>query len=508
MTDPAAPAVATTDAADALNAVDVINAEAAGLSDADGDRDEPPQHLVLDAADPAAYSSLRRPATPRAQRYELGRSLRRRAGRATLGHWDPPADRIDPVDLVVATNEGRVPRLVPVRIGRRASSPFAFLRGAAAIMAEDFARLPATGITPVICGDAHVGNVGFYASPERDLVFDLNDFDEAHPGAWEWDLRRLVASVWMAGRQNGSGEAQCGDAVARCVRSYRDHLAHLAEQPLLERAYERVDLERLRGAATDPTTVHEIERAVRRARSKTSDRALPRFTQDVGGARRIVEEPPLITRPDEDRVDQIVDALDEYLTTLSTQWRRVVGGYRVVDVAHKVVGVGSVGLRAYIALLEGSSSDDVLFLQLKQARRSVVAKFVHGDRAWHDHQGQRVVQYQKALQTVSDPLLGWTSIGERQYYVRQFRDMKGAVVVDGIDDAALADYAGVCGLLLAKGHARTSGASMIAGYLGRSDKVVEALCRFARRYADQTEQDHAALLAAIRRGVVPAESGI
>jgi hypothetical protein len=292
------------------------------------------------------------------------------------------------------------------------------------------------------------------------------------------------------------------------VCAYRDHLANLAEQPLLERAYERVDLDRLRGAATDPATLHEIERAARRARRKTSDRALPRFTQDVGGARRIVEEPPLITRPDEDRVEQIVDALDGYLTTLSTQWRRVVGGYRVVDVAHKVVGVGSVGLRAYIALLEGSSSDDVLFLQLKQARRSVVAKFVHGDRAWHAHQGQRVVQYQKALQTVSDPLLGWTSIGERQYYVRQFRDMKGAVVVDGIDDAALADYAGVCGLLLAKGHARTSGASMIAGYLGRSDKVVEALCRFARRYADQTEQDHAALLAAIRRGVVPAESGI
>jgi hypothetical protein len=221
-----------------------------------------------------------------------------------------------------------------------------------------------------------------------------------------------------------------------------------------------------------------------------------------------VEEPPLITRPAEGRVEEIVEALDGYLTTVSSQWRRVLGGYRVVDVAHKVVGVGSVGLRAYIALLEGSSSDDVVFLQLKQARRSVVAKFVHGDRAWHAHQGQRVVQYQKALQTVSDPLLGWTSVGERQYYVRQFRDMKGAVVVEGIDAAALADYAGVCGLLLAKGHARTSGASMIAGYLGRSEKVVNALSRFARRYADQTERDHAALSVAIQRGLLPAEHGI
>jgi hypothetical protein len=262
VTDPARPTSAVTDAADALNAVDVINAAAASLSqaDVDGDRDER-QHLVLDAADPSSYSSLRRPATPRAERYALGRTLRQRAGRSTLGHWDPPADRTDPVDLVVAHNEGRVPRLVPVRIGRMASSPFAFLRGAAAIMAEDFVRLPATGILPVICGDAHLGNFGFYASPERDLVFDLNDFDEAHPGAWEWDLRRLVASVWMAGRQNGSAEAQCGAAVARCVQAYRDHLAHLAEQPLLERAYERVDLARLRSAATDSTTLHEIERA-------------------------------------------------------------------------------------------------------------------------------------------------------------------------------------------------------------------------------------------------------
>jgi uncharacterized protein (DUF2252 family) len=467
---------------------------------------------VLDdpvAGDAGSFASLRRPSTPRAERYALGRALRRRARRSSLGHWDPADDRIDPVDLVVATNSGRVPRLVPVRIGRMAASPFAFLRGAAAIMAEDFARMPSTGIVPVICGDAHLGNFGFYASPERDLVFDLNDFDEAHPGAWEWDMRRLVTSVWMAGRQNGSAEQQCGEAVARCVRAYRDHLALLAEQPLLERAYERVNLDRLRDAATDPATLLEIERAARRARRKTSDRALPRFTEGVAsGERRIVAEPPLITRPDDAQYERILDGLDTYLTTVSSQWARVLGGYRVVDIAHKVVGVGSVGLRAYIALCEGSSGGDVLFLQLKQARRSVVARFVHGDRAWHAHQGQRVVQYQQALQTVSDPLLGWTTVGRRQYYVRQFRDMKGAVVVDGLDAGALADYAGVCGLLLAKGHARTSGASMIAGYLGTSDRVVDALCRFARRYADQTERDHAALLAAIRRGVLPAESGI
>jgi hypothetical protein len=224
--------------------------------------------------------------------------------------------------------------------------------------------------------------------------------------------------------------------------------------------------------------------------------------------RRLVAEPPLITRPDAAQHERLLAALDEYLQTLPPQWRRVLGGYRVVDVAHKVVGVGSVGLRAYIALCEGSSPDDVVFLQLKQARRSVVARFLHGDRAWHDHQGQRVVQYQQALQTVSDPLLGWTTVGERQYYVRQFRDMKGAVVVEGMDAPGLADYAGVCGLLLAKGHARTSGASMIAGYLGHGDAAAKALRRFARAYADQTERDHAALLTAIARGVLPAEHGV
>jgi uncharacterized protein (DUF2252 family) len=477
--------------------------------ESDGDMTGPPAHLILEATDAGAFASLRRSSTPRAERYALGRRLRQQAPRSALGRWTPADGRTDPVDLVIATNHGRVDRLVPVRVGRMSASPFAFLRGAAAMMAEDFAGLPATGILPVICGDAHLSNFGFYASPERDLVFDLNDFDEAHPGAWEWDVRRLVASVWMAGRQNGSTESQCGDAVARCVRAYRDHLAHLAEQPLLERAYERVDIDRLRGAATDPATLHEIERAVRRARRKTSDRALPRFTEGgPNGGRRIVDDPPLITRPDDEQYERLAESLDGYLRTVSTQWARVLGGYRVVDIAHKVVGVGSVGLRAYLALCEGSSADDVLFLQLKQARRSVVARFVHGDQAWHAHQGQRVVEYQKALQTVSDPLLGWTTVGDRQYYVRQFRDMKGAVVVDGLDAAALADYAGVCGLLLAKGHARTSGASMIAGYLGGSDKAVEALCRFARRYADQTERDHAALLAAISRGVLPADPGI
>jgi uncharacterized protein (DUF2252 family) len=284
---------------------------------------------------------------------------------------------------------------------------------------------------------------------------------------------------------------------------------HLGGWPaeLLSRSYQRLDVDRLAQESSKPLRA-EIERAAKRARNRTSDRALPRFTEEIEGRRRIVEEPPLITRVPEPEAEELAAALDEYLLTLASHWRRVLGGYTIVDIAHKVVGVGSVGLRAYVALLEGSSPDDVVFLQLKQARRSVLARHVHGESAWHAHQGQRVVEYQQALQTVSDPLLGWTTVGERQYYVRQFRNMKGAVALDSIDAETLADYAGVLGHLLAKGHARTSGASMIAGYVGGSDNLDKAFCRFARAYADQTEADHAALVKAVERGKLPAERGV
>ncbi|BFU44320.1 DUF2252 domain-containing protein [Krasilnikovia sp. MM14-A1004] len=461
-------------------------------------------HLVLGTRREQGFASLRLDARPRAERYGLGRSLRERSPRGGLGHWAPGPDRVDPVHQLMAAHTGRVPELIPVRVGRMIASPYAFLRGSANIMADDFATLPHTGITPVICGDAHLGNFGFYASPERELVFDLNDFDEAHPGAWEWDLRRLATSVHVAGRQNGFAEAACGDAVLHCIAEYREQIGHLAEQPLLARCFDRLDVDRLRAAASKASFRDEIERAARRARRRTSDRALPRFTEQRDGTRRIVEEPPLITRPSPADQDRLAAALDGYLNTLPPHWARILGGYRIVDIAHKVVGVGSVGLRAYVALCEGSSPDDVIFLQLKQARRSVVARHQHGDAAWHRHQGQRVVEYQQALQTVSDPLLGWATIDDQQYYVRQFRDMKGAITVEGIDAPALADYAGVCGYLLARSHARTSGASMIAGYIGGSDKMDQMLCRFSRAYADQVESDHARLVDAVRRGILPA----
>jgi uncharacterized protein (DUF2252 family) len=451
---------------------------------------------------------LRTPLPTQDERYAAGRALRTRTPRGALGRWRPPEDRPDPVDLVEETHAGRLQRLVPLRVGRMAASPYAFLRGAAALMAEDFEGLPRTGVEPVICGDAHLGNFGFYASPERNLVFDLNDFDEAHPGPWEWDLRRLISSVWVAGRQNGLAEATCEDAALWCAAAYRRQLRGLAGQQLLTRSFDRLDIDRMRQELVDWSLRGEIERAANLARGRTSDRALPKLTRERGGARHIVDQPPVVTHVSEEKTGRLFDGLEAYLQTIPPHWRRVLGYYVVVDVAHKVVGVGSVGLRAFVALLQGNGPHDVLFLQLKQASRSCVARFVHGDTAWHAHQGQRVVEYQQTLQTVSDPLLGWTTVDGRDYYVRQFRDMKGAVTVDGMDGSALLDYARVCGTLLAKGHARSTGATVMSGYLGKGDAADRAFARFARAYADQTEADHQALLRAVKSGRLPAELGV
>jgi uncharacterized protein (DUF2252 family) len=441
------------------------------------------------------------------ERYAVGRALRDRVSRGQLGRWRPAADRPDPVDLIEQAHAGRLQQLVPLRVGRMAASPYSFLRGSATLMAEDFARLPRTGVEPVICGDAHLGNFGFYASPERDLVFDLNDFDEAHPGPWEWDLRRLTTSVWVAGRQNGLAEATCEDAALWCAAAYRRHIRWLAGQPLLSRSFDRLDIDRMRQEMADWSLRGEIERAATLARGRTSDRALPKLTREHQGVRRIRDQPPGVEHVSDEETDRLVGGLEAYLETLRPHWRRVVGYYVVVDLAHKVVGVGSVGLRAFVALLQGNGPHDVLFLQLKQARRSCVARFVHGDSAWHAHQGQRVVEYQQTLQTVSDPLLGWTTVDGRHYYVRQFRDMKGAVTVDGMDGSALVDYARVCGTLLAKGHARSTGSTVLSGYLGKGDAADRAFARFARAYADQTEADHQALLRAVKSGRLPAGPG-
>ena len=299
--------------------------------------------------DEKPYWSLRDPIPSRAQRQAKGRAVRKIVSRSQLGWWQPASNRLDPVDQIISSHEGRISRLIPVRVARMVISPYGFLRGSANVCAADCASLPSTGIMPVICGDAHLGNFGFYRSAEGELVLDLNDFDEAHPGCWEWDMRRLTASVWVAGRENNLSEHQCADAVFACVNAYRDELVLLSQMPLMARALLRVDLDRLNETVKDPALRDEVQRAARKARMRTSDRALPKLTEITDGTRHIVNDPPLVVRSSDSRREQITNALDDYLSTIPSPWRRVLGGYSIVDVAHKVVGVGSVGLRAFIA---------------------------------------------------------------------------------------------------------------------------------------------------------------
>lgn len=466
------------------------------------------QHQILPSMDNSAFYSVRKALPSRAERTEFGRALRVWLPHEELGQWDLNARRDDPIELIKASHEGRLEELIAIRVARMISSPYGFLRGTAVVMASDVAHLPATGVQPIICGDSHLGNFGFYGSPEGELVMDLNDFDEAHPGGWEWDLRRLVAAIWVAGRENGHSEDDCYAAALACALAYRDELSGLAQMPLLGRSFNRLDLDRLEASATDADLRTRIHAAAKTARKRTSDRAAPRFTTTESDGRRMVTDPPLLTRPDDRTADAIAQGVDDYLPSLSPHWARVVAGHTLRDVAQKVVGVGSVGLRAWVVLLEGSNPADVLFLQLKQARRSVLARHIHGDNAWHDHQGQRVVEYQQALQTVSDPLLGWTTIDGLQYYVRQFRNMKGTVPLDAMTAEALSDYAGLVGHLLAKGHARTSGASMVSGYLGNGAAASEAFAAYATAYADQTEADHAAFAAAAKAGRLPLDETV
>lgn len=465
------------------------------------------------AADPSlhlddAFTSFRVPATDRETRVQHGKSLRQATPHESLGLWQTTTDRPGIVDIIERSHENRLSWLLGVRTARMAASPFGLLRGTANLMAHDVAHLPSTGVVTTACGDAHIANIGFYRSPEGRLVIDLNDFDEAHTGAWEWDLRRLTASIWVLGRGNGASEKTCESAVHACVSAYRDEVSFLSKQPLLWRAFDHLDVDRLHETATSKRLREDIKEAAAAARKRTSDRKLPKLAGGATHAERIVDDPPLITHTTDAETAALAAGLDAYLPTLTPQWRRIVGGYTLVDIAHKVVGVGSVGLRAWIALLVGSRPDDVLFLQLKQAQRSVLGPYVHGEVAWHAHQGQRVVEYQQQLQTVSDPLLGWTTVGEHQYYVRQYRNMKGGVPLDSMTPKALVEYSGIVGNLLAKGHARTSGASIISGYLGKRDSAAEAFAAWARAYADQTEKDHATLQAAVKAGKLPYEPGV
>src|SRR5215207_5255622 len=464
--------------------------------------EQDPNHSLAAAQVVASYQ----------QRLERGRVVRRVAPRGSHAVWAPAPDRPDPVDLLEAQDRDRIPYLIPIRYSRMMASPFAFMRGSAIVMARDLASTPKTGIQAQLCGDAHLLNFGAYASPERALLFDLNDFDETLPGPWEWDVKRLAASIVVAGRENGFDAADCREAAQASAASYRQRMAEFSEMGELEVWYSRVSEEEVRALLSDAKskkkTTRKINKAVRKARGCDSLQALSKLTRLVDGRRMINDDPPVLVRiPEGDELRVQVNAiLESYKRTLQDDRRHLLDRYRFVDAARKVLGLGSVGTRAYLVLLEGRDEDDPLFLQVNEAGASILEGHVPSS-AYKQH-GHRVVAGQRLMQAASDIFLGWFRGTEgRDFYWRQLKDMKGSADVEGMTPDELTLYAGLCGWALARAHARSGDRVQIAGYLGKSERFDRAIADFAQTYADRTERDHAALCAAVKSGRLPAEAG-
>src|SRR5215211_7272622 len=454
---------------------------------------------------PAAASSYQ-------QRRERGRVARRGVPRIMHGEWASAPDRPDPVDLLEAQARDRIQELIPIRYSRMMASPFAFMRGSAIVMANDLASIPKTGIQAQLCGDAHLMNFGAYASPERALLFDLNDFDETLTGPWEWDVKRLAASFVVAGRDNGFDAADCHGAAQACVASYRQRMTRFSEMGELEVWYTRIGEEEVKGLLTEARAgkkiTKKLSKNVRKTRGRDSLQALSKLTRVVDGRRVIDDDPPLLVRIPEgdERRAQIRDILEGYKRTLQDDRRHLLDRYHFVDVARKVVGVGSVGTRAYIVLLEGRDEDEPLFLQVKEAGVSVLEG--HVPSSAYEHHGHRVVASQRLMQAASDIFLGWfRGKAGRDYYWRQLRDMKGSADVENMSPDELVIYAGLCGWALARAHVRSGDRVQIAAYLGKSERFDGAIADFAQAYADQTERDHEALCAAVKSGRVPGHVG-
>ncbi|MER6784740.1 DUF2252 domain-containing protein [Streptomyces sp. NPDC000658] len=441
--------------------------------------------------------------TTPAERARRGKAARRRVPRSAHASWLPPVDRADPVAVLERQGRDRLPELLPVRHGRMAASPFAFLRGSAAVMAADLASQPHTGLNVQLCGDAHLLNFGVYASPERALLFDLNDFDETFPGPFEWDVKRLAASVAVAAHENGHPETRVHRAVLETVAAYRHAMRRLARLGELAVWYERVDAERLLPLVHSARQRGRAGASLTRARRRTSLQPLARLTEVVDGRRRIVHDPPLLEPAGASDSAALRKIFSDYRSTLTDDRRLLLDRYRFVDAARKVVGVGSVGTRCFVVLLAGRDAEDPLFLQIKEARASVLE--AHLPTGPFVHPGRRVVAGQRLLQAAGDVFLGWmTGPQGRAYYWRQLRDTKGCADVAGMTPAELLAYARLCGAALARAHARSGDRQAIAGYLGGADTFERAVAEFALAYAAQTAADHTALGRAIAAGVVTA----
>ena len=446
------------------------------------------------------------------ERIELGRSSRRATPRSSHGDWAPSPDRRDPVTLLEEQNATRVPWLVPIRHARMSMSPFTFFRGAARIMAADLAGGPVSGLEVQLGGDAHLSNFGAYASPERRLVFDQNDFDETLPGPWEWDLKRLATSFVVACQFHGHPAGATQAVAAEVVRSYRTSVGQFADQGFLSLWYDYVDVDDVGAISGLPAKElnKRLDRFRRKATRKTSQQALEKLAEVVDGSWRIRYEPPVLFpldqlpgNEDPDLLRAAVDhSLESYASTLNDSRRALLDRYELVDIGVKVVGVGSVGTRCLIALLRGRDDSDPLFLQIKEAGTSVLAEYL--EPSTYEHQGQRVVEGQRLVQATSDIFLGWTTgeLAGIDYYVRQLRDWKGSVEVeaDGVTPEQLGFYAGLCGMTLARGHARSGDAVAIRSYAGKSATLDRAIVAFAESYAAQNLEDYTRFRQAIAEG--------
>ena len=458
-----------------------------------------------------------------AERVARGQAARADVPRSAHAEFDPGPKRPDPIALLERQAETRVPELVPIRYGRMLVSPFTFYRGAALIMASDLATTPTTGLRVQLCGDAHLSNFGVFGSPERRLLFDINDFDETLPGPFEWDVKRLAASLEVAGRDRGFADADRDVIVRACVRAYRTAMAQFAGQPNLDVFYTGFDIEQIAAryrASVSRKLAKQADKSIAKARTKDSMQALERLTDEVDGQPRIVADAPLIVPvrdllPDEaagNFLEWLHARLREYRRTLEIDRRRLLERYEFVDLARKVVGVGSVGTRAWIALMLGRDRRDPLFLQIKEAEPSVLEEFA--GRSDYRNAGHRVVSGQRLMQAASDIFLGWLRVtegfdgAERDFYVRQLRDWKGSAEIEAMVPKGMRIYAEMCAWTLARAHARSGDPVAIAAYLGKKDAFDRAIAVFATAYADRNERDYELLTEAVASGRLEAQTGL